>query len=63
MQACVGGLRVLTRRLSQCGHQILPPLNIILQPPSLLCLRPNESPEVPSPRHYLQYVPLKEGLR
>ena len=51
------------RHSSHGAHQVLPYLNLLPQPYFLLCLRPEESPNVTDTRHNLKLVPPKEGLR
>ena len=62
LQDRVCGMRVTTRHPIQGGHQFLSSLNLLPQPPCLLCLCPKESPKATDPCHNLKNVPLKEGV-
>ena len=63
LQARICGLQKSTRHPSQGGHQVPPSLKLLPQPPRLIYLCPNKSPEVAPSCHDLKPVYPKEGLR
>ena len=51
LQARVCNMRVPTRHLIQGDHRVPSPLNLIVQAPSLRCLRPDKYSELSAPCH------------
>ena len=59
LQARVFSLQVLMRHPSQGVHRVPPSLNLLPQPPCLLCFRPDKSPKVAAPCHNMKPISLK----
>ena len=61
-QARIGGLHVLARHSVRDFHKILPPLQPLLQPPSLSRIHPQVFLKIPTSCYDMQDIPPEQGL-